>query len=70
MLTAYLLSMESDRWLQIYHIWFKKFTILKKGIGIESQNLCKQVKDQKVWKQFEVGIELNVCYKKVIYLHK
>ena len=26
---------------------FKKFTILKKGIGIESQNLCKQFNDQK-----------------------
>ena len=23
-----------------------KFTILKKGIGIESQNVCKQFKDQ------------------------
>ena len=26
---------------------FKKFAILKKGIGIESQNLCKQFTDQK-----------------------
>ena len=26
---------------------FKKFAILKKGIGIESQNLCKQFNDQK-----------------------
>ena len=26
---------------------FKKFVILKKGIGIESQNLCKQFNDQK-----------------------
>ena len=25
---------------------FKKFAILKKGIGIESQNVCKQFKDQ------------------------
>ena len=25
----------------------KKFAILKKGIGIESQNLCKQFNDQK-----------------------
>ena len=45
------------KWL---HIWdsdyhsnillldeFKKFAILKKGIGIESQNLCKQFNDQK-----------------------
>ena len=26
---------------------FKKFAILNKGIGIESQNLCKQFNDQK-----------------------
>ena len=26
---------------------FKKFVILKKGIGIESQNLCKHFNDQK-----------------------
>ena len=26
---------------------FKKFAILKKGIGIESHNLCKQFNDQK-----------------------
>ena len=26
---------------------FKKIAILKKGIGIESQNLCKQFNDQK-----------------------
>ena len=26
---------------------FKKFAILKKGIGIESQNLCKQFNNQK-----------------------
>ena len=26
---------------------FKKFAILKKGIGIESQNLCKKFNDQK-----------------------
>ena len=26
---------------------FKKFAILRKGIGIESQNVCKQFKDQK-----------------------
>ena len=26
---------------------FKKFAILKEGIGIESQNLCKQFNDQK-----------------------
>ena len=26
---------------------FKKFAILKKGIGIESQNLCKQCNNQK-----------------------
>ena len=26
---------------------FKKFAILKKGIGIETQNLCKQFNDQK-----------------------
>ena len=26
---------------------FKKLAILKKGIGIESQNLCKQFNDQK-----------------------
>ena len=27
---------------------FKKFAILKKRIGIESQNLCKQFNDQKI----------------------
>ena len=26
---------------------FKKFAILKKGIGIKSQNLCEQFNDQK-----------------------
>ena len=26
---------------------FKKFAILRKGIGIKSQNLCKQFNDQK-----------------------
>ena len=26
---------------------FKKFAILKKGIGIESQNVCKQFNNQK-----------------------
>ena len=26
----------------------KKFAILKKGIGFESQNLCKQFNDQKI----------------------
>ena len=30
---------------------FKKFAILKKGIGIESQNLCKQFNNQKLYKQ-------------------
>ena len=27
------------------------FAILKKGIGIESKKVCKQVRDQMVWKQ-------------------
>ena len=35
---------------------FKKFAILRKGIGIESQNLCKQFNDQKLYKQD--GIQL------------
>ena len=30
---------------------FKKFAILKKGIGIEGQNQCKQFNDQKLYKQ-------------------
>ena len=30
-----------------YQDEFKKFAILKKGIGIESQTLCKQFNDQK-----------------------
>ena len=42
---------------------FKKFAILKKGIGIESQNLCKQFNDQKTmqtrWNS-TVGIEQKV----------
>ena len=29
----------------------QKFVILKKGIGIESEKVCKQVRDQMVWKQ-------------------
>ena len=35
--------------IEIYYVLdeFKKFAILKKGIGIESQNLCKQFNDQK-----------------------
>ena len=28
-----------------------KIAILKKGIGIKSEKLCKQVRDQIVWKQ-------------------
>ena len=35
------------RIIQILLDEFKKFAILKKGIGIESQNLCKQFNDQK-----------------------
>ena len=31
----------------IYIYEFKRFAILKKGIGIESQNLCIQFNDQK-----------------------
>ena len=31
----------------MYKMSLKKFAILKKGIGIESQNLCKQFNDQK-----------------------
>ena len=30
---------------------FKKIAILKKGIGIESQNLSKKFTDQKLYKQ-------------------
>ena len=30
---------------------FKNFAILEKGIRIESQNLCKQFNDQKLYKQ-------------------
>ena len=31
----------------------KKLAILKKGIGIESENVCNQVRGQIVWKQVE-----------------
>ena len=31
----------------------KRFVTLKKGIGMKSEKVCKQVRDQKVWKQVE-----------------
>ena len=49
---------------------FKKFAILKKGIGIESQNLCKQFDDQKTiqtrWNSI-VAIEQKVDSKAFCY---
>ena len=48
---------------------FKKFAILKKRIGIESQNLCKQFNDQKTiqtrWNS-TVAIEQKVDSKALI----
>ena len=32
---------------------FKKIATLKKGIRIESEKVCKQVRDQIVWRQIE-----------------
>ena len=49
---------------------FKKIAILKKGIGIESQNLCKQFNDQKIIKTSKM--ELNhmvVIEEKLILKH-
>ena len=40
-------QIQSHIYIYIYILdEFKKFAILKKGIGIESQNLCKQFNDQ------------------------
>ena len=35
----------------------EKISILKKGIGVESEKVCKQVRDQKVWKQVKDGAQ-------------
>ena len=40
--------------------WFKN-AILKKGIGIKSEKVCIQVRDQIVWKQIEE--QLKGCYR-------
>ena len=43
---------------------FKKFAILKKGIGIESQSVCKLFKDQKLQKQD--GTQSYGCYRRKV----
>ena len=44
---AWFSQAQSSSHIRIYILdEFKKFAILKKGIGIESQNLCKQFNDQ------------------------
>ena len=48
---------------------FKKFAILKKGIGIESQNLCKQFNDQKLQKQDGTQSYMAVIEEKLILKH-
>ena len=35
----------------------RKTSILKKGIGIESEKVCEQVRDKKVWKQVKDGAQ-------------
>ena len=35
----------------------RKIFNFKKGIGIESEKVCKQVRDQKVWKQVKDGVQ-------------
>ena len=47
MVHTYILYTYIYIYIYIYIDEFKKFAILKKGIGIESQNLCKQFNDQK-----------------------
>ena len=37
--------------LRLLEMILKKIVILRKGIGIESEKVCKQVRDQMVWKQ-------------------
>ena len=55
----------------VYEDEFKKFAILKKGIGIKSQNICKQFNDQKTiqtrWNS-TVAIEQKVDSKALLSL--
>ena len=48
---------------------FKKFAILKKGIGIESQKLCKQVNDQKTMETRRNSMHMVVIEQKLIMKH-
>ena len=34
----------------------EKILFLKKGIGIESKKVCKQVRDQKVWNRVKMEL--------------
>ena len=49
----------------------KKNSILKRGIGIESDKICKQVRVQKVWKQvrdqksIETSSRFMICRTKI-----
>ena len=45
-----------------------KIAILKKGIGIERQNLCKQFNDQKLMKKMELNL-MVVIEEKLILKH-